>query len=63
MNTKEMIAEMQRLVEVITTKQTSTKFKDHNDARKASSELKKLAGLFKKQSSIEDKAAKAAKKG
>jgi hypothetical protein len=62
MNTKEQITEMQRLMEVIVTKQSSearSKFKDHNEARKAASELKKLAGAFKKTSGDEDKAAKA----
>jgi len=49
---------MQELLATIVTKQSSKTKKDHNLARKASSELKKLAGEFKKTSSNEDKAAK-----
>ncbi len=62
MGTKEQIAEMQKLMGIIVEKQSSSKYKDHNEARKASSELKRLAGAFKKQSGLEDKAEKAATK-
>jgi len=58
MNSQEIITQMQALLEVIVTKQASKTKKDHNLARKASSELKKLAGEFKKTSSNEDKASK-----
>lgn len=58
MNTETQLVEMQRLMGIIVEKQTSSKYKDHNEARKASSELKKLAGAFKKQSGLEDKEAK-----
>lgn len=57
--TKDQVAEMQRLMGVIVEKQSSSKYKEHNEARKAASVLKKLAGEFKKQSGIEDKEAKA----
>lgn len=59
MNTKDQVAEMQRLMGIIVEKQSSTKYKEHNEARKAASVLKKLAGEFKKQSGIEDKESKA----
>lgn len=62
MKTSQQIAEMQRLMSVIVEKQASTKYKEHNEARKAASELKKLAGAFKKQSALEDKEDKAATK-
>ena len=57
MNSQEIITKMQELLETISTEQAKTTKKAHNLARKASSELKKLAGEFKKTSSNEDKAA------
>jgi hypothetical protein len=62
MGTKEQIVEIQRLVGIIVEKQGSSKYKEHNEARKAASVLKKLAGEFKKTSGLEDKAAKEATK-
>lgn len=57
MTTQEIVTKMQELLEIVVTKQASKTKKDHNLARKASSELKKLAGEFKKTSAAEDKAA------
>lgn len=58
MTTQEIVTKMQELMEIVATKQASKTKKDHNLARKASSELKKLAGEFKKTSAAEDKAVK-----
>ena len=57
MNSQEIITKMQELLTVISVEQSKPQKKYHNLARKASSELKKLAGEFKKTSSNEDKAA------
>ena len=58
MNTKEIITKMQSLLETIVNENEKTTKKSHNLARKASSELKKLAAEFKRQSTAEDKASK-----
>jgi hypothetical protein len=56
MNTSELIVKMEELLEVIKSENAKTAKAAHNRARKASSELKKLAGEFKKTSTAEDKA-------
>lgn len=55
MNTQELITRMQEVFETLTT-ENSSKFKTGKGrARKASSELKKLAGEYKKASLEESK--------
>ena len=55
MNTQELITRMQELFETLTT-ENSSKFKTGKGrARKAASELKKLAGEYKKASLEESK--------
>ena len=56
MNTSELIAKMEELLEVVRTENEKTAKAAHGRARKAASELKKLAGEFKKASTAEDKA-------
>jgi hypothetical protein len=56
MNTSELVAKMEELLEVVKTENEKTSKAAHGRARKAASELKKLAGEFKKTSSAEDKA-------
>jgi len=56
MNTTELITKMKDLVTTIEIENSKTTKKAHNLARKASSELKKLAAEFKRQSTAEDKA-------
>ena len=48
MNTIELIEAMEALLETVKTENTKTAKAAHGRARKASSELKKLAGEFKK---------------
>ena len=55
MNTQELIEAMKNLLTTIETENTKTAKAAHGRARKAASELKKLAGEFKKTSSAEDK--------
>lgn len=56
MNTQELVAKMEELLEVVKTENSKTAKAAHGRARKAAGELKKLAGEFKKVSSAEDKA-------
>ena len=56
MNTSELIAQMKELLAVVKTENEKSSKAAHGRARKAASELKKLAGEFKKTSSAEDKA-------
>lgn len=56
MNTIELIEAMKALLETVEIENAKTTKVAHNKARKASSELKKLAGEFKKTSTAEDKA-------
>jgi hypothetical protein len=56
MNTQELVTKMEELLEVVKSENTKTAKAAHGRARKAASELKKLAGEFKKTSTAEDKA-------
>ena len=56
MNTQELVAKMEELLEVVKIENEKTAKAAHGRARKAASELKKLAGEFKKASTAEDKA-------
>jgi DNA-binding protein H-NS len=56
MNTQELVAKMEELLEVVKNENSKTSKAAHGRARKAASELKKIAGEFKKTSSLEDKA-------
>lgn len=56
MNTTELVEAMEVLLETVKTENAKTAKAAHGRARKAASELKKLAGEFKKVSSAEDKA-------
>jgi hypothetical protein len=56
MNTQELVAKMEELLEVVKIENAKTAKAAHGRARKAASELKKLAGEFKKASTAEDKA-------
>jgi hypothetical protein len=56
MNTQELVTKMEELLEVVKSENAKTSKAAHGRARKAASELKKLAGEFKKVSSAEDKA-------
>jgi hypothetical protein len=56
MNTQELVTKMEELLEVVKSENAKTAKAAHGRARKAASELKKLAGEFKKISSAEDKA-------
>jgi hypothetical protein len=56
MNTSELVVKMEELLEVVRTENEKASKAAHGRARKAASELKKLAGEFKKVSSAEDKA-------
>jgi len=56
MNTQELITTMEALLETVKIENEKTSKAAHGRARKAASELKKLAGEFKKVSSAEDKA-------
>lgn len=56
MNTQELVSKMEELLEVVKLENTKTAKAAHGRARKAASELKKLAGEFKKASTAEDKA-------
>jgi hypothetical protein len=56
MNTSELLSSMEALLEVIKVENVKSSKAAHGRARKASSELKKLAGEFKKTSTLEDKA-------
>jgi hypothetical protein len=56
MNTQELVTKMEELLEVVKSENAKTAKAAHGRARKAASELKKLAGEFKKVSSAEDKA-------
>ena len=56
MNTQELIEAMETLLKTIKIENEKTSKAAHGRARKAASELKKLAGEFKKTSSVEDKA-------
>ena len=56
MNTQELITAMEALLETVKTENEKSSKAAHGRARKAASELKKLAGEFKKTSTTEDKA-------
>ena len=56
MNTQELVSKMEELLEVVKLENIKTAKAAHGRARKAASELKKLAGEFKKASTAEDKA-------
>jgi hypothetical protein len=56
MNTQELVTKMEELLEVVKSENAKTAKAAHGRARKAASELKKLAGEFKKTSTAEDKA-------
>jgi hypothetical protein len=56
MNTQELVVKMEELLETIKSENVKTSKAAHGRARKAASELKKIAGEFKRTSSAEDKA-------
>jgi hypothetical protein len=56
MNTSELVEAMTVLLETVKAENEKTSKAAHGRARKAASELKKLAGEFKRTSTVEDKA-------
>jgi hypothetical protein len=56
MNTQELVVKMEELLETVKSENEKSSKAAHGRARKAASELKKLAGEFKKTSTAEDKA-------
>ncbi len=55
MNTQQLIEKMRELLNTIVIEHDKTTAKSKNLARKASSELKKMAAEYKRQSTLENK--------